>query len=114
MALTALFRELFADIRQKDATISALLNIAVRSQPLQHFRYGRLSHSKTQCYIDLPGLAPVLDKIRDQLDIILDQLRPPVVTGSPETLHVSAGVNEQTLGIAVRFVIGTHMVLHFR
>jgi hypothetical protein len=23
------------------------LNIAVHSQPLQHFRYGRLSHSKT-------------------------------------------------------------------
>ncbi|ATU95924.1 hypothetical protein BLM14_29825 (plasmid) [Phyllobacterium zundukense] len=110
VALAALFCKLFTHIGQEDAPIAPLLNIAVCSQPLQHFRHRRLGYAKAQRYIDLSGLSPIFDKISNQFDIIFDQLSPAIVTGSPETLHMGAGVNKQTLGIAARAVIGIHMV----
>jgi hypothetical protein len=60
-------RQVASSIGQENGAIRPLAGEPLVLQALEHFVYGRLRHTKSRSNVGHPRLAPIVDKIGDQL-----------------------------------------------
>ena len=97
MASPAFVRDLASDRRQENSAIGLAGDETFRGQSGEHLGDGRLRNAQSGGDIDLACFVAVLDQIRDEFDIVLDERAAPRLSGVPETLGMSIGIRKRLL-----------------
>src|SRR5690606_9637885 len=83
---------------QECAAVWLLHDKAGLHQALEHLGHGRLGDAQARGDVDLAGLAAVAHQVRDQFDVVLDQLEAMRLAHLAEAFGVQVGVDQRRRG----------------